>query len=393
MVSTERPPAIVLYDVTRLVNRRRAPHPTGIDRIDLKFAAATFARFGDECLPVMSVGRRPVVLSDIRDLVVDLLASLDAAWFGDVAPSEAVAARIDRLGLTGGGGYGSRRAERAAATRRGGKGGVSSSLRRIARLLRGAFARLDTGAPVGRRVLYVNASHQGLVRHAGALARLTPGADPAVLAYIHDLMPLEVPQFTRADRIAPFAAFVDELVRHRAVFAANSHATAASLAAYLAETAAGEFAAPEVVPPGIEGRAAGALLDRRPAPSGANFVVLGTIEPRKNHRMLLEIWREMAAETTGPIPRLRIVGRRGWDIDDVAALLDGAAELRPHVTEESDLDDRAVRSRLLGATALLFPSYAEGFGFPLAEAVIPWRAACLRSKAASRRDRDHRRRR
>jgi glycosyltransferase involved in cell wall biosynthesis len=86
--------------------------------------------------------------------------------------------------------------------------------------------------------------------------------------------------------------------------------------------------------------------------------------------MLLEIWREFAAERTLEVPKLHIVGRRGWDIDDVAALLDGAADLAPHVTEESDLDEAAVRARLRGATALLFPSFAEGFGLPLAEAAV-----------------------
>lgn len=369
---TETPRPLVLYDVTRLVNRRRAPNPTGIDRIDLEFAAATFARFGADCLPVVLVGRHPVVLADERAAIVDLVGALGAAWSRGAVPDEAVATRIDRLGIAANIGYGTRRVEHDVATRRPGTGTSATAFARLARHL-ARFRRLartrfaGTSLLGGRRVLYVNASHEGVARRPGALDRLTRRADLAVLAYIHDLMPLEVPQFSRADRITAFAAFVGELVRHRATFVANSRMTAAALTGHLQRVAPGVFPAPRVVHPGIE-RPQDAAGMWAPSEGGADFVVLGTIEPRKNHRMLLAIWREMIAENDAPIPRLHIIGRRGWDIDDVAAELDASAELSGHVTEESGLDDRAVRARLRVATALLFPSFAEGFGLPLAEA-------------------------
>lgn len=370
MVSDDVLSSLVLYDVTRLVNRRRAPHPTGIDRIDLKFAAATFAHFGAACLPVVQVGRRPAVLAAERELMIELIAGLDAAWFDDAEPNEAVAERIDHLGITGNRGYGARRAERAAAAGKSGGMRPASDLvrlfRRTARALRLAGRGIDGE---GRPVLYVNASHEGVARYIGALDRLAPPGGFSVLAYIHDIMPLEVPQFSRADRIAGFATFLRELIAHRAAFVANSKATAAALAEYLEHEAPGVFSVPEVVYPGIEAPAAG-LAPRRPIPPRANFVVLGTIEPRKNHEMLLEIWRGMVDEGIEPLPRLHIVGRRGWDIDHVAALLDDATPLAGQVDEASDCDDRAVRDRLVGATALLFPSFAEGFGLPLAEAAV-----------------------
>lgn len=358
-------PPLVLYDVTRLVGRRRARFPTGIDRIDLAFAAATFARFGARCLPVVAAGGRPLVLARERGIVVALLASLERAWFGDASPDEAVARRIDRLGLTGALGYGSRRADAAHALsllRR-----AVDRLRRVVRRVRSALRPVDADLRGAGRVVHVVVSHEGIARRPGALDRLARGRRLDVLAYVHDIMPLEVPQYSRADRIAGFAAFLDELIRHRAIFAANSRATAAALARYLETVAPGVFAPPAVVHPGVD-RVAGAGGVRRAAPRRPTFVILGTIEPRKNHRMLLEIWRELVADAAGPVPMLHIVGRRGWDIDDVVALLDAADDLAPYVVEESDLDDEAVRERLLGATALLFPSRAEGFGLPLVEA-------------------------
>ena len=106
------------------------------------------------------------------------------------------------------------------------------------------------------------------------------------------------------------------------------------------------------------------------APSGPPaFVVLGTIEPRKNHLLLLNIWRQFAEELPpGNIPQLHIVGRRGWENENIVDILDRAPFMGRHVFERGFLPDGDLRDLLTGARALLFPSFAEGFGFPLAEA-------------------------
>ena len=64
-------------------------------------------------------------------------------------------------------------------------------------------------------------------------------------------------------------------------------------------------------------------------------------------------------------PRLVIVGSRGWENRDVFDRLDRKPK---GVTELNGLSNRAVAALISGAAGLLFPSYAEGFGLPLAEA-------------------------
>lgn len=99
------------------------------------------------------------------------------------------------------------------------------------------------------------------------------------------------------------------------------------------------------------------------------FVILGTIEGRKNHALLLEVWRQMlAARGASPVPRLCIVGRRGWEADDVFAQLD-SDQFGDRVVETGPLDDRQLAQLMAGARALLFPSFAEGYGIPLVEAL------------------------
>ncbi|OYW09404.1 MAG: hypothetical protein B7Z53_03015, partial [Rhodospirillales bacterium 12-71-4] len=99
------------------------------------------------------------------------------------------------------------------------------------------------------------------------------------------------------------------------------------------------------------------------------FVALGTIEPRKNHLLLLNLWRQFANTMGGAAPRLVVVGRRGWENENVLDMLERCSALDGLVRESGSLPDREVASLLRGARALLFPSFAEGFGLPLAESL------------------------
>jgi glycosyltransferase involved in cell wall biosynthesis len=102
--------------------------------------------------------------------------------------------------------------------------------------------------------------------------------------------------------------------------------------------------------------------------SEPTFVILGTIEGRKNHNLLLSLWRRLTDAATGPVPRLIIVGRRGWRADDVIARLE-RENFAGKVIEMGPLDDPNLAEVLSGARALLFPSFAEGYGIPLIEAL------------------------
>jgi glycosyltransferase involved in cell wall biosynthesis len=100
----------------------------------------------------------------------------------------------------------------------------------------------------------------------------------------------------------------------------------------------------------------------KPLAEPAQFVILGTIEPRKNHQLLLDIWADIPAE-------LHIIGQRGWLNETVFAKLDNSDLVGKSVFEHNTLDDAALALRLATARALLFPSFAEGFGYPIIEAL------------------------
>ena len=91
-------------------------------------------------------------------------------------------------------------------------------------------------------------------------------------------------------------------------------------------------------------------------------MAIGTIEPRKNIGFLLDLWEGFQGPDD---PHLIVCGRRGWMNEEVFARLDAAP---PNVHEVSDLRDAEMWGLLHASGGLLFPSHAEGFGYPAVEA-------------------------
>ncbi|RWR04675.1 glycosyltransferase [Paenirhodobacter populi] len=99
------------------------------------------------------------------------------------------------------------------------------------------------------------------------------------------------------------------------------------------------------------------------------FLVLGMIEPRKNHLFLLDLWEKMA-EIIPPddMPQLVVAGRWGWKIDHVRERFNNSTELQKSIFVLEGPDDATVQLLLRSANALLMPSVAEGYGLPVLEA-------------------------
>lgn len=105
------------------------------------------------------------------------------------------------------------------------------------------------------------------------------------------------------------------------------------------------------------------LIDNTPY-----FVILGTIEARKNHLFLLNLWRELKQELGTQCPKLVIIGKRGWEIEQVVDILERSSELKGYIIELNYCRDDEVNYLVQNSQALLFPSFVEGFGLPLIQA-------------------------
>lgn len=99
------------------------------------------------------------------------------------------------------------------------------------------------------------------------------------------------------------------------------------------------------------------------------FVMLGTIEPRKNHLLILNLWRELVRDLGSNTPHLVIIGQRGWECEQVVDMLERCVSIHPFVSELSHCSDAELVTWLAHAQALLFPAFVEGYGLPIIEAL------------------------
>ena len=187
------------------------------------------------------------------------------------------------------------------------------------------------------------------------------------VVFIHDLIPLQFPEYAHPREKALHGRRLDHTLRHSSGIIVNSSCTESAVLAHA--QAAGLAAPPILVAPlghDLPERSGVGLPEEVRAPY---FVVLGTIEPRKNHLLLLTLWRELVKRHGAATPQLVIVGRRGWECEQVVDLLERCSAIQPYLVEINDASDEAVVALLAGAQALLMPSYAEGFGMPVQEAL------------------------
>jgi glycosyltransferase involved in cell wall biosynthesis len=111
------------------------------------------------------------------------------------------------------------------------------------------------------------------------------------------------------------------------------------------------------------------------SPRKRRFVAIGTVEPRKNHELLLRAFSEIWAG--GGDAELAVVGKLGWTAREAGWRRDDrlgeemarrAAE-NPRFTWHQDIDDAALRDIIVGSRATLYASEAEGFGLPPLESL------------------------
>jgi glycosyltransferase involved in cell wall biosynthesis len=191
---------------------------------------------------------------------------------------------------------------------------------------------------------------------------------PAVVT-IHDLAFLHYPQFFRPARRAYQRALTVRSARAATRVIAVSECTRRDLVRLGVDPAR-----VRVVYPAVEERFrpeadAGRLAAFRRAHGLPEryLLYLGTLEPRKNLGGLLEAYARMRARDAGA-PALVIAGAKGWYYDEVFARV-RALGIERAVSFAGYVDDADQPLWYAAAELFIYPSWFEGFGLPVAEAM------------------------
>jgi glycosyltransferase involved in cell wall biosynthesis len=114
---------------------------------------------------------------------------------------------------------------------------------------------------------------------------------------------------------------------------------------------------------GMPSEAASVLKTLKSRPS---FLTVGTLEPRKGHRQTLAAFELLWAQKIDV--NLVFVGKKGWMVDDLAALINNHVELGKRLFWLDGISDEYLGHIYAASTCLLSASEGEGFGLPLIEA-------------------------
>ncbi|MDE7064448.1 MAG: glycosyltransferase family 4 protein, partial [Desulfovibrionaceae bacterium] len=195
-----------------------------------------------------------------------------------------------------------------------------------------------------------------------------------VHAVVHDLIPLQVPHTCSELALNVFPKWM-ELVRGFDGAVCVSQTTASALSAWLKTHRPKRRSFPVTwFHPGADiciDMESSSLPDDADTilariSGGLSLLVVGTLEPRKRHRQILDafeiLWNE-GMEIT-----LVIVGEPGWGVDDLSKRLETHSEAGHRLLWLRHVGDSYLQCLNIASAACLCASEAEGYGLPVAEA-------------------------
>ena len=327
-----------ILDITRTISRVGAGHPTGIDRVERAYIKAYLELFPHAIF----------------------LAKLSNGYFA-LDPDDMVRFVNANFGNTLNTGIGLKdlvRLKLSLPRRR-----AQSFIRKNAIWSFDDNRSLKSESYFPESFDYTNVGHSNLTN--GFLSDLKSKGCEDIRVMIHDMIPLDFPEYCQPKtpngfllKMQAVATYADEVI-------CNSQHTKSRVETYFADWI--NNVSYVVAPLGVEPHF---KQVENPKMLPTQFTILGTIEPRKNHQLLLDVWTKLSKElSNSEMPILNIVGKRGWENKSFFDQLDASPLLGRKIIEYSRLNDFNLNELLNNSTALLFPSFTEGYGLPALEAL------------------------
>ncbi len=185
------------------------------------------------------------------------------------------------------------------------------------------------------------------------------------IGVVHDLLPLSNPEWFKLGFVRRFQHWALWLGENADHLLCSSQATAAAARHWLpgwSERAA-DISIVSLAGTALTGQAQAAA----PAvPAMPYLLMVGTIEPRKDHASVLAAFEQLWAG--GVQLGLVIAGRPGWYTEWFQSRLRRHRELGSRLVWHDNIDDAALAQLYGGCAGVIAASLAEGFGLPIAEA-------------------------
>ena len=241
---------------------------------------------------------------------------------------------------------------------------------------------LDSGGPSVLCLLGAAWVHQDYIHRVLALKRQF---GTRFVMTVHDLIPIYARETCDQDTAVVFEEFMRRALKHTDHILAVSENTARDVKRYSASlqlreppitvTKNGSSFTEFLQEGAAQGEIAVGELPER-------FVLfVATIEGRKNHQLILDIWRRMIEEGDDP-PHLVCVGRLGWKSTAFISTVVESGYLGGRILLLREICDADLRMLYSRSLFTLCPSFYEGWGLPVGEALAMGKI-CVCSDRAS----------
>ncbi len=193
-----------------------------------------------------------------------------------------------------------------------------------------------------------------------------------IIAHIYDIISITHPQYCLQRGVYNFMDFIGAHLQYADSFVVNAKATVTELEK-LAVKLGCTLPDCTVIPLGADFKEQGIISDDEMRNSLVQIVnskpfvlMVGTIEPRKNHKLLLEAYDKYLKKQGYHIV---MAGYMGWNMEDFEKQLKEHPDFGKGIYHFEGLGDKEINYLYQKAQCLVFASYIEGFGLPIVEAL------------------------
>lgn len=196
------------------------------------------------------------------------------------------------------------------------------------------------------------------------------GQGVKIAVFIHDIIPITHPQYCPEETVLCFMSYIGAVLQYADLLITSARSTLDAIGRLEKQLGLSEI-------PGCASwfgsdykKTTGTQTDvdpraKKAASSGRYLLSVGTIEPRKNHKILLDAFD---AGLFDDDLRLILVGRIGWNVTDLEKRIRQHPQLDKRLFFLEGMNDDTVNYLYQHAFFMAFPTHEEGFGLPMIEA-------------------------
>lgn len=196
------------------------------------------------------------------------------------------------------------------------------------------------------------------------------GNNVKIVTYVYDLIPLKYPMYAHSTTLFNFMKYAVSVFTYADKVIVSTQAVLDDIAGFCKKLnipkiagsvswLGSDFSAKNVDEKNVS-EIAKTIVNK-----GKYILMVGTIEPRKNHKLVLDAY-EKKLKNLGI--NVVFAGKIGWNVDELIERIKNHPDNEKNIFHLQGQNDATINFLYENAYLVAFPTYDEGFGLPMVEA-------------------------